>query len=50
MGNGLIAFGAMLPAVGGGMAKAGVVEALYVGEFVGLLFIWAGYAACVRPT
>lgn len=50
VGNGLIAFGAMLPAVGGGMAKAGVVEALYVGEFVGLLFIWAGYAACVRPT
>ena len=22
---------------------------LYLGEFVGLLFIWAGYAACVRP-
>ena len=21
-----------------------------VGEFVGLLFIWAGYAACVRPS
>ncbi|MCZ6754061.1 MAG: hypothetical protein O7E49_02000 [Gemmatimonadetes bacterium] len=48
VGNGLIAFGAMLPAFGGGMAKAGLVEVLYVGEFVGLLFIWAGYAACVR--
>jgi hypothetical protein len=48
IGNGLIAFGAILPAVGGGMAKAGIVEGLYVGEFVGLLFIWAGYACCVR--
>ena len=48
VGNGLIAFGALLPGVGGGMAKAGYVEALYVGEFIGLLFIWAGYAACVR--
>ncbi len=48
-GNGLIATGALLPGIGGGMAKAGMVEALYLGEFVGLLFIWAGYAACVRP-
>ena len=48
VGNGLIAFGALMPAVGGGMAKAGFVEALYVGEFVGLLFIWSGYAACAR--
>lgn len=48
LGNASIAFGAILPGVGGGMAKAGMVEALYVGEFVGLLFIWAGYALCVR--
>jgi len=48
LGNTLIAIGAILPGIGGGMAKAGMVEALYVGEFVGLLFIWAGYAACVR--
>ncbi len=48
LGNALIALGAMLPAVGGAMAKAGIVEVLYVGEFVGLLLIWAGYAACVR--
>jgi hypothetical protein len=47
LGNALIALGAMLPAIGGAMAKAGIVEVLYVGEFVGL--IWAGYAACVRP-
>ncbi len=48
LGNSLIAVGALLPGVGGSMAKAGVVEALYVGEFVGLILIWAGYAACVR--
>ncbi len=48
LGNSLIAVGALLPAVGGGMARADVVEALYVGEFVGLILIWAGYAACVR--
>ncbi|MEL7061979.1 MAG: hypothetical protein AAGN46_18275 [Acidobacteriota bacterium] len=46
LGNALIAFGALLPGIGGTMAKAGVVEALYVGELVGLLFIFAGYRAC----
>lgn len=50
VGNALIAIGALLPGIGGGMAKAGVVEALYIGEFVGLLAIWAGYAACVLVT
>lgn len=49
IGNALIAFGALLPGIGGGMAKGGIVEALYVGELVGLVFIWAGYAFCVRP-
>ncbi len=47
IGNALIAFGALLPGIGGSMAKAGVVEALYVGEFIGLLFIWAGFQVCV---
>lgn len=47
-GNASIAFGAILPGIGGGMAKAGMVEALYIGEFVGLLFIWAGYHLCVQ--
>ena len=51
VGNALIAFGALLPGIGGAMAKGGMVEVLYVGEFVGILFIWAGYAACVgRPS
>lgn len=47
-GTALIATGAMLPGIGGGMAKAGVVEALYVGEFLGLVLIWCGHALCAR--
>lgn len=51
IGNILIAVGALLPGIGGGMAKAGIVEALYLGEFFGLILIWLGYASCVRkPT
>ena len=50
MGNALIAVGALLPGIGGGMAKAGVVEALYVGEFIGIILIWFGYMACVRAS
>ncbi len=46
IGNSLIAVGAILPGIGGGMAKAGMVEALYVGEFVGILLIFAGYRLC----
>ncbi len=47
-GTALIAFGGLLPGIGGGMAKAGVVEGLYVGEFVGLCAIWAGHSLCAR--
>jgi hypothetical protein len=47
-GNGLIAFGAILPGIGGTMAKAGMVEALYVGECIGLIIIWAGDRVCSR--
>lgn len=47
VGNALIAFGALLPGIGGGMTKFGHVEWLYVCEFLGLLFIWAGYECCV---
>ncbi len=49
IGNALIAFGAILPGIGGSMAKAGFVEALYVGEFIGILLIFGGYRACVMP-
>jgi hypothetical protein len=50
IGNILISTGAILPGIGGGMAKAGVVEALYVGEFVGIILIWFGYRRCLTDT
>ncbi len=48
IGNTLIATGAILPGIGGGMAKAGMVEALYIGEFVGLILIYTGYRICLK--
>lgn len=47
VGNGWIAVGALLPGIGGSLAKAGMVEALYVLELVGLLFMWIGYMIIV---
>ncbi len=49
LGNTLIAIGAILPGIGGGMAKGGIVEALYVGEFVGIILIWLGFRWCQKP-
>ncbi len=46
IGNTLIAVGAMLPGIGGSMAKAGMVEALYIGECIGLILIWIGERTC----
>lgn len=45
-GNALIAFGAILPGIGGAFAKAGRVEVLYVGECIGLILIWLGERVC----
>jgi hypothetical protein len=42
-GNLLIAFGGLLPGIGGSFTKFGYVEVLYVTEFIGLLFIYFGY-------
>lgn len=47
IGNTLITVGALLPGIGGGLAKAGMVEALYVGEFVGIILIYIGYRVCL---
>lgn len=47
-GTGMIAAGGLMPAIGGSMAKAGITEALYIGEFVGLIFIWIGFHYCVK--
>jgi hypothetical protein len=47
-GNALIAIGAIMPGIGGSFAKAGIVEALYLGECVGLIVIWIGDRVCSR--
>jgi hypothetical protein len=46
-GNIFIAMGAIMPAIGGSMTKAGIVEALYIGELIGIVLIWIGYSLCV---
>lgn len=47
-GNVLIAVGAILPGIGGGSARAGYVEVLYVTELVGLVLIWWGYRTIIK--
>jgi hypothetical protein len=47
-GNALIALGAIMPGIGGSFAKAGLVEALYIGECIGLIVIWFGDRVCSR--
>lgn len=44
-----IAIGALLPGIGGTYTRLGHVEVLYVTEFIGLLFIAAGYRLSVGP-
>ena len=47
-GNAFIAVGGILPGIGGTLAKTGVIEALYIGEFAGLILIWIGFVINVR--
>ncbi len=56
-GTALVAIGATLPGIGGTMAKIGtsgsmseqgMVEVLYVGEFLGLVLMWWGFELCTR--
>lgn len=42
-GNIFIAFGALLPGIGGTFTRLGYVEVLFITEFVGLLLIYLGY-------
>lgn len=42
-GNILIAVGGLLPGIGGSFTRAGVVEALYITEVIGLACIYGGY-------
>jgi hypothetical protein len=43
IGNVYIAIGAMLPGIGGAFTRFGYTEVLYVTEFIGIVFIYAGY-------
>jgi len=51
MGNILIAAGALLPAMAGSFIKAGLVDWLYVSEFLGVLLMYAGFlqATATKP-
>ena len=48
IGNCLIAFGALLPGIGGTATRFGHTEVLYVMEFLGIILIWMGYRFNVR--
>lgn len=50
IGNVLIAVGALLPGIGGTFTRFGYTEVLYVTEFVGLAFIFAGYRLAIAPS
>jgi hypothetical protein len=43
LGNVLIAAGALSPALAGSLLKAGIVDMLYISEFVGAVVMFAGF-------
>lgn len=49
IGNVLIAVGAMLPAFGGTFSRFGVPGALYLGEFLGAVLMFAGFIRATTP-
>jgi hypothetical protein len=49
VGNCFIAFGALLPGIGGMATRFGYTEVLYVMELLGIILIWIGYRFNVRP-
>jgi len=49
IGNCFIAFGALLPGIGGTATRFGHTEVLYVMEFLGIILIWIGYRYNVMP-
>jgi hypothetical protein len=48
IGNLFIAIGAILPGIGGMGSRMGHTELLYIGEFIGVILIWAGYRWCQK--
>ncbi len=49
IGNVLIATGALMPAFGGLFSRMGVPYTLYIGEFFGVLLLFAGFLRATRP-
>ena len=49
IGNVLIAVGAMLPAFGGTFSRFGVPGALYIGELLGAVLMFAGFIRATTP-
>jgi hypothetical protein len=49
-GNTSIAVGTLVVGIGGGFARAGIVEVLYVAEVIGLALIWQGYQMMARDS
>ena len=49
LGNILIAAGAILPAFGGTFSRMGVPVALYIGEFFGVILLFAGFLRATTP-
>jgi hypothetical protein len=51
LGNVLIAAGALMPAMAGSLVKAGLVDWLYLSEFLGVVVMYAGFlkATVYRP-
>lgn len=49
VGNILIAAGALAPAIGGSLQRFGVPVALYSGEFIGAILMFAGFLYASRP-
>jgi hypothetical protein len=48
IGNILIGIGAMSPALGGTLSKAGFPTALYISELIGIVLIFIGYTQAVK--
>ena len=49
LGNIIIAIGAILPAFGGTFSRIGVPNALYLGEFLGIVLIFLGFLRATTP-
>jgi len=49
LGNLLIAVGALAPAFGGAFSRYGIPGALYIGEFFGVILLFAGFIRATTP-